>query len=75
LEVYPNPAGDQLTRQSPKNSITHYQLQTLTGQTLKTGKPESRSTHTLNVGQVPTRVYLLQVRSDHGVMTKKVVVE
>ena len=74
FEVYPNPAADQVTIVQQGNAQPQtFELQTLTGKRLKTGRLSG--TERLDVNNLSPGVYLLQVQGADAVRTKKVVIE
>ena len=74
FEVYPNPAADQLNIVQQGNAQPQtFELQTLTGKRLKTGRLSG--TERIDVTNLSPGVYLLQVQGEDAVRTKKVVIE
>lgn len=72
LNIPPIFAQNQFRLQTQKQAQT-YTLQPLTGQGIKTGKLSG--TETLDLSDLSTGVYLLEVQGDIPVRTKKVVVK
>ncbi len=75
LKIRPNPLKDQLNIHSPKSQISNYKLQTLTGRTIQSGKLPGQGRHTVDVSDLSAGVYLLNVKTDEAVRTKKVIVK
>ncbi len=76
LKCFPKPAKNQFIIQlSTNNDPQSYQLQTLTGRTLQSGKLQGKGQQTVDVSDLSAGVYLLQVKTKEAVRTKKVVVE
>ncbi len=76
LDIYPNPATDQITIVQQGNLEPRtFDLQTLTGRTVQSGKLAGKGRHTIDVSDLSAGVYLLQVKTDEAVRTKKVIVK
>ena len=73
LTVYPNPVQDKLIVEPGDSGTFDYNLQTLSGKTLKEGKlpPNNR----LDVTNLSPGVYLLEVQGEDAVRAKKIVIE
>lgn len=69
--IFPNPAEDHLTIQSPEGRF-HYQLHDLTGRLLLSGNGESQEM--ISVSALPAGVYMLRLQSDSQTITQKVIV-
>lgn len=69
--IFPNPAEDQLTIQSPEGGF-HYQLHDLTGRLLLSGNGEGQEQ--ISVSALPAGVYMLRLQSDSQTITQKVIV-
>ena len=75
ISIYPNPAHNQLKLQTSNTQTSNYQIHTLTGRTVKSGKLPNTAKHTLDVSELTPGVYLLEVQGEDAVRTKKVVVK
>ncbi len=76
IAVYPNPAREVLMIRSKKEILTGaYQLKTLSGQTLQSGKLVKGVTTKIDISPIKAGVYLLTLQTEKGVLVKKVVVE
>ncbi|MBD2699885.1 M4 family metallopeptidase [Spirosoma sp. BT702] len=77
LSVYPNPVGNTLNVELPSTErIEQVLIQGLTGATLlkPSIQPRQHST-TLDVGQLPKGLYILQIQTPNGATSRKVVKE
>jgi uncharacterized repeat protein (TIGR01451 family) len=68
--VYPNPVGDLLTIQGNANIIS-VELVSISGQLIETYTPEAIVT-SINTANLSTGIYLLQIRTENGLSTKKI---
>ena len=76
VNIFPVPAGDQITVSINKDTdFKHFSLHNLSGQAVMKGALQKNGDHTMEVDQLPTGVYFLELVSDKGVVNKKVVVE
>ncbi len=73
LTVFPNPAMDHVTISS-EEVIREIRLYNLTGQTIKSVKPGAGE-YQMNIGQLQSGMYLLQVSYENGVQTVSLKVE
>ncbi|MBO7646500.1 MAG: T9SS type A sorting domain-containing protein [Bacteroidales bacterium] len=69
--IFPNPAIDQLTIQSPEGRF-NYQLHDLTGRLLLSGNGEGQEM--ISVSALPAGAYMLRLQSDSQIITKKVII-
>ena len=69
--IFPNPAVDQLTIQSPEGRF-NYQLHDLTGRLLLSGNGEGQEM--ISVSALPAGAYMLRLQSDSQIITKKVII-
>lgn len=76
FSVYPNPSkNNTVTISLSDNEITSIQLFSITGQLIKNiQKPSSRDNKVM-IDYIPSGIYLLKVKSDEAVATKKIIVE
>lgn len=80
LELYPNPASTSLTLRLPVSSKTPVQvtLQTIMGTTVQTASvatAELQRGAELNIGQVANGLYIVQLRTEAGTFSKKVLIQ
>jgi uncharacterized repeat protein (TIGR01451 family) len=68
--VYPNPVGDLVTIQGNANIIS-VELVSISGQLIETYTPEATVT-SINTASLSTGIYLLQIRTENGLSTKKI---
>lgn len=64
LQVYPNPAQDQVTVQTP--TATRVLLRDLLGRVVRPATPDAQRQHQLNVQNLPAGVYLLEATDATG---------
>ncbi len=76
FNVYPNPSkNNTVTISLSDNEITSIQLFAITGQLIKNiQKPSSRNNKVM-IDYIPSGIYLLKVKSDEAVSTKRIIVE
>jgi len=71
VSVYPNPASERVfVHTGTDSNLVQLSLYGLLGQLLRTTKENS-----ISVSELPKGVYFLQVKTDKGEVTKKIVVE
>ena len=76
LQITPNPAANafEFVLQAPNGTGEYsYRFYDLTGKTLREGFAKSGKTQQLSVTDLPTGLYLLEVRDEHAFVCKKVV--
>lgn len=75
FQVYPNPilSGEDLTVLGP--NIKSYAVFSSLGQLVEQGEIETHDVHTIPLSRLTTGVYLLCLKTDHQMMTYKVVVK
>ncbi len=77
LSVYPNPVNDGFIRiqtVQDAGSLESYALYSLTGEKMDQQKVAGGSSLKINVSRYPAGVYFLKIRTDHGLLVKKVVI-
>ncbi len=75
LRVYPNPAHDKLYVSNPSVDMQSYELLNITGKTLLKGEfQETGDEHVLNLRDIPSGIYILNLKSDKNMVFRKVVV-
>lgn len=75
LQVYPNPAHDKLYVSYPSFDLQSYELLNITGKTLLKGEFEKTGKeHVLNLSDIPSGLYILNLKSNKNMVSKKVVV-
>lgn len=71
LQLFPNPSRDQLTVQVETNALNvHLQILNLSGQVIwknDVSSPAAIYTEEINISAFPAGLYLLQVKTEHGV--------
>ena len=73
--IYPNPANQQVTLLFPENQQkTTLQLRDLTGKLLSETTVQ-RNENVLNTAEYPNGIYLLNVITETGTTTEKLVVQ
>ncbi len=70
-KIYPNPAGDFLYIESMNTGSASYRLLNLEGQCLISGSLTS-SSKTIDMSHLAKGVYLLEIESERGLLTRKV---
>ena len=68
VSIYPNPAFNALTINTDNLNINSLSIVSLTGQTVKI---ETTTTKTMDVSDLPSGVYFLQVQTDKGMVNKR----
>lgn len=75
LNVYPNPAGNELNIELPKEEILSLHLLSVDGKVLKEEKSFGLPVYRLPVNDVAEGIYLLKLQTAKGYYTAKVVVQ
>jgi len=76
LQIYPNPAKDELRIESGELSIEKVKVVDLSGCTVETWYAASlQNSATINVSALPQGVYLIKVYTDKGLVVSKVMKE
>lgn len=80
ISVYPNPARTQLTvsYELALRQDVHLTLSTLSGQTVMAQQYQNTTglqQHILDVANLPSGLYILQLQTEAGTMTQKVVIQ
>jgi hypothetical protein len=71
VDIYPNPASDKVSVRVGGNSKGYTcSIQNLQGQTLSTQQSHEAVT-SINLSDLPAGIYILQVCSDRGIVTRK----
>lgn len=75
LRIYPNPAFDQITMDFGSRIVNdvQWQLRSVNGQVLLRGRESFFNVHTFQIGDIPTGLYVLEVRSSEFSIVKKVI--
>ena len=75
FHVYPNPttSGEVLTIVG--NSIKSYSIISATGQIVQQGTLEKNEYNSIYLNNVSTGMYLLYLKTDNGIMTRKLIVK
>ena len=74
IKFYPNPAQDYLTIESHETQLQSYQITDLAGRKIKAGN-FGQNQENINLNDFAKGMYLLEIQSDMGKMTKKIVRE
>ena len=72
IQIYPNPFDDELTIQTSGNREYSVELTTVTGRTVYQSKMEGNS-HRINLSELSSGIYLVQMKSDNIVSVRKVI--
>jgi hypothetical protein len=72
MKIFPNPAHDQVTISS-KTDMKYVAIRTITGKLVKSMTLDSDMIK-LNIGEMPTGMYLVQIQTDQGWMMDKLMV-
>lgn len=72
IQIYPNPFTDELTIQTSGNREYSVELTTITGRTVYQSKMEGNS-HRINLSELSSGIYLVQMKSDNIVTVRKVI--
>lgn len=72
IQIYPNPFTDELTIQTSGNREYSVELTTITGRTVYQSKMEGNS-HRINLSELNSGIYLVQMKSDNIVTVRKVI--
>ncbi|MEZ4777238.1 MAG: T9SS type A sorting domain-containing protein [Bacteroidia bacterium] len=77
LTVFPNPAQNLLTirNENASNLISEVRLMDVSGRTLQYNSGLRTSEVTISRGNIPSGVYILQIRANKGMTTRKVIFE
>lgn len=75
FQVYPNPTarGEVLTIVG--NGIKSYSIISAVGQIVQQGTLETNNSHSMQIDNVTTGMYLLYLKTDNGIMTRKLIVK
>ena len=73
FSVYPNPATNVVTVSNDKSSISNITITDLNGRVVKQNATNNVSKVELNISDLSSGVYLMNVTSDKGTATKKIV--
>jgi len=72
IKIYPNPSSDNLTIEAPPQSTI--EISSIQGQLIKTLAASGTKTN-INVSELPSGVYVVEVRTEKGVAVKKFIKE
>ncbi|MEZ4777237.1 MAG: T9SS type A sorting domain-containing protein [Bacteroidia bacterium] len=77
VTVFPNPAQNLLTirNENASNLISEVRLMDVSGRTLQYNSGLRTSEVTISRGNIPSGVYILQIRANKGMTTRKVIFE
>jgi PKD repeat protein len=75
LKMYPVPAKNSLTIESPSLPMNSIQLLTLNGKVIKDVLPENPEKTVLSIGNLQPGTYIVVVKTDKGWLTNKIVKE
>ena len=71
--VYPNPVKDFVTISNSVNSIENISIIDLNGRTVKSVKLNGETSAQVNISDLSAGVYMMNINSDQGSVTKKIV--
>jgi hypothetical protein len=74
-KIYPNPAHDELVVESENNFSGNIILMDMAGKSLSEYRIEDARLQKIRTAGFPAGIYLLQIRTIEGAVTKKVVIE
>ena len=75
INIFPNPASDRLTVESPNAIMEKVELFSINGTSQLVNWTGFSNKTTLDVNSFPTGIYLLNIQTEKGVLTKKIKVE
>lgn len=75
LEVYPNPATDQISVHSNQHALQRLRLYDMQGRLLHDAAPSNTHFHTLYIDHLPAGCYFLEVHANDGILRRKVVLQ
>jgi hypothetical protein len=71
---YPNPSRDEITIENFRSDSNNYfELMNMLGQKQNLTIGEEKGNSILNISELPTGIYFLNVRSDKGNITKRII--
>ena len=73
ITVYPNPVNDLLTISSPNNEILSISVFTINGKEIQSFEKMNQNRNEISLINLDSGVYFLEIRTDVGRVTKKVV--
>ena len=73
LDIYPNPAGSSITLSFPSYKNNIITITNLTGKQVDSFNLQNATFKTIDVSQLAEGVYFVTLKSDEGVVTKKMV--
>ena len=73
VAIYPNPAEDQLNILNPAGiKVSKIEITTIDGKILKTVSPSlNNNLQTIDISEIPSGIYLIQVSTQSGIVSKK----
>jgi hypothetical protein len=75
FQVYPNPTASGEVLTIVGNGIKSYSIISAIGQMVQQGTLEASELHSIHIGNVTTGMYLLYLKTDNGIMTRKLIVK
>jgi len=75
LKMYPVPAKNSFTIESPSIPMNSIQLVTLNGKVIKDVLPENPEKTVISIGNLQPGTYIVVVKTDKGWLTNKIVKE
>ncbi|OFY87547.1 MAG: hypothetical protein A3F72_20935 [Bacteroidetes bacterium RIFCSPLOWO2_12_FULL_35_15] len=72
IKVYPNPATDKITMEVPEFKNTSLEILSMDGRVLKNISLQSEKTQ-LNISNLAKGIYILKVKNDKKIITKKLI--
>lgn len=74
IKIYPNPIEEDKLLHISGKKMKDYSIFSLTGQVLKEGEFDSEEVHIITVENLPQGVYLIQLNTDIGTETRKIII-
>lgn len=73
IKVYPNPANDVINVSSTQGVIQHYAIVDLTGKTVKFGEVSSLENLSVNIQDLASGAYIMNIKTDKAIKNLKFV--
>lgn len=75
LTLYPNPANEYITLDFPSElSVVKYDIKTMSGQLIKSASQNFTSGYKINIGDLNTGVYLIELQLNNGRLLKDLII-
>jgi hypothetical protein len=73
LNISPNPTNSSITLSMPSLKNSKVSITTLTGTEVGNYNTENTSTQTIDISHLASGVYFVSLKSEEGVLTKKII--